>query len=347
MKNAVVIGAGIVGLHVAACLQDRGWSVLVLDAAPYLAEHTSGRNSGVIHSGVFYQSGSLKEKTCLEGNQLTYEWLQKLEVPYLASGKWVVPEPGQEGELLPFYERLLQMKIAGVQLFEKSEMQKQEPALCCSDAVLIPTTGVLDAAAYVKAMSHYVQERGADVVLQCKVKSFSGNSLETTRGPIEYDLCVNSAGLNADEMAEMAGLSGYTIRPCRGDYYILPDRPVKRPVYHLPYQGAQGLGIHLTTTVDGSTLFGPNAFMIEKKDDYAHHSDRTAYEQALLHYLPGLDAGRLRPAYSGNRPKLFYRGQAMRDFVIQKQGDVIHLLGIESPGLTASPALARAVVDMI
>lgn len=343
----VIIGAGIVGLHVAQALCEKGHEVFVLDQDPTLAEQTSGRNSGVIHSGIFYQPGSLKERTCLEGNRLTYEWLERLKVPHRRSGKWIVPEEGQGPEIEPFFEKVRALPIPGPELVAREELSRREPALRPSLGVFIPSTGIVDAGAYVKALALTLEERGASVVLNCRVTGVSDDRVETTRGEIPFDLCINSAGLEADRIAAMAGLTGYEVRPCRGDYYVLNRHPVSRPVYHLPYRGAPGLGVHLTPTLDDQTLIGPNAFFIDKKSDYAHHSPPGAFEKAVRYYLPGFGPFHLTEGWSGNRPKLFRNGQPAEDFVIERKGRWVHLLGIESPGLTAAPALAREVVQGI
>lgn len=343
----VVIGAGIVGLHVAHALHQRGDEVFVLDQAPHLAEHTSGRNSGVIHSGIFYRPGSFKEKVCIEGNRFTYEWLERLRVPHRRTGKWVVPEQGQEGDLGPFYEKISRLPIERPERVSAAELKKREPSLRESEAIFVPSTGIVDAAAYVNQLATYVQELGAQLVLNCQVRGINKGRLETNRGEIEFDLAVNSAGLYADEIARMAGLTGYEIRPCRGDYYLLNQQPVPRPVYHLPYRGAAGLGIHLTPTLDGQTLLGPNAFFIGEKTDYRHASPPTPFEEGVRFYLPGLTAFRIQEGYSGNRPKLYKDNEPLGEFLIEARENWVHLLGIESPGLTSAPALALEVSRLI
>ena len=343
----IVIGAGIVGLHVAHALREKGHEVFVLEQSPYLGDHTSGRNSGVIHAGIFYSHGSFKEKICIEGNRLTYEWLRRLDVSHRPCGKWIVPEPGQEGDLEPFFERVRKLPIATPQWKKVEEVQREEPNLRPSPAVLIPSTGILDAAAYVNAMASFLEGEGGQVIRNCHVMGVQGQELETTRGPIAFDLAINSAGLFADELAVSSGLVGDEVKPCRGDYYIVAKKLLSRPVYHLPYQGAHGLGVHLTPTVDDQLLAGPNAFFIERKDDYEHRSSPEAYQRAVDYFLPEVGPVTLQPAYSGNRPKLFKEGKALPEFEIVKKGAWIHLLGIESPGLTGAPALARHVMGLI
>jgi L-2-hydroxyglutarate oxidase LhgO len=343
----VIIGAGIVGLHVARAFHDQGHEVFVLDKEPFLGEHTSSRNSGVIHSGIFYQTGSFKERVCIEGNRLTYEWLDQLKVPYFSCGKWVVPEEGQEDQLELFFEKICKLPIPSPELKSADQISQEEPNLRSTRGIFIPSTGILDAASYVKALATYLENQGVTIVLNCEVLEVSERFLKTTRGDIAFDLAVNSAGLFSDSLAKMAGLEGYEIRPCRGDYYILNKNLIRRPVYHLPYKGAQGLGVHLTPTVDGQVLLGPNAFFIDKKEDYHLKSDPESFQRSLAFYLPSCTNGHLSPAYSGNRPKLFFQGKQLTEFTIIKKENWIHLLGIESPGLTAAPALANYAVGLI
>lgn len=342
-----IIGAGIVGLHIANAFRDKGHEVYVLDREPYLAEHTSGRNSGVIHAGIFYPPGSLRERFCIEGNRFTYEWVKKLGVKHIPCGKWVLPEPGQEPDLEPFFDKIRTLPIPEPRLYGTDDVARLEPALRKTRALLIPSTGLIDAAGYVKALSRYIEDKGVTVALNCKVTAIKNGSLETERGEIPFDLAINCAGLFCDDIAKMAGMSGIQIRPCRGDYYVMNSCPVKRPAYHLPYKNTHGLGVHLTPTFDNQLLLGPNAFFIDEKTDYQHCSTIEEYARSVSYYLPRITTPKLQPAYSGNRPKLFVNGNPHPEFFVQKSNRWIHLLGIESPGLTAAPALAKHVVSLI
>lgn len=346
-QQTLIIGAGIVGLHIANALLDKGHEVFVLEKESYLAEHTSGRNSGVIHAGIFYQTGSFKEEICIAGNALTYEWVHKLNVPHRPTGKWVIPEPDQIGDMEAFYERVRQLPIPAPRLYDANAVSTEEPLLRKTPAVFIPSTGVLDASTYVKSMARYIESRGATIILNCHVTGIGPNKLETSRGEIEFDCAINCAGLCADEIAKMTGVTEYEIRPCRGDYYLINAAPLTRPVYHLPHRGGLGLGVHLTPTFDNQTLLGPNAYFIDRKDDYHHASTKDAYEAALAHDLPDYKHPPLQVAYSGNRPKLYHNGQAQPEFVFFKRDNWIHVLGIESPGLTAAPALAKYVTQLM
>jgi glycerol-3-phosphate dehydrogenase len=183
----------------------------------------------------------------------------------------------------------------------------------------------------------------------------------TTRGPIPYDLAVNCAGLWCDDVAKMTGITDYTIRPCRGDYYAVNKKLFDRPIYHLPLKESHGLGLHVTPTMDGQTLIGPNDFFIEDKWDYKHKSNEKDFADSLNYYLKFVTSpnggevdsrrltgeGGLMVSQSGNRPKLFKNGQPVNDFTFIKNKNWIHCLGIESPGLTAAPAVGRWVLAQI
>lgn len=344
--NIVIIGGGIVGLHLAAAFADKG-DVYLLEKEDFLGHHTSGRNSGVIHAGIFYKTGSFKEAICIEGNAKTYEWARKLDVPHLTCGKWVVPEDGQEDDLEPFYDKLCALPIPKPRIVEPAELKTIEPLLRPSRAILVPSTGMIDASSYIRAMARYVEQLGVMIINPCKITGINGQELETDRGPIPFDLAINSAGLQADEIATMAGTPGYTIKPCRGDYYCIPKAPISKPVYHLPYKNAHGLGVHLTVSVDGDLLIGPNAYFIEEKEDYRHSSDIKDYLHSVDYFLPNWKYPTPLISYAGNRPKLYKDGVALPEFTFVKNGAWIHLLGIESPGLTSAPAIARHVLSMI
>lgn len=347
MKTAVIIGAGIIGLHFAHALRTKGYEVYLLERDDTLGEQCSGRNSGVIHAGIFYPSGSLKEQSCLEGNRLSYEWLERLKVPHRRCGKWLVPESGQESQLGAFYERLRGLPLQGIRFCRGAEVAAEEPRLRPTEAISVASTGILDAGTYLKNLSIFLEEEGVQVLTHCEVRGVDGHTLRTSRGEMPFDLAVNAAGLFSDEVAAWAGVSGYEIRPCRGDYFIAPHCPLSRPVYHLPYAGEPGLGVHLTPTLDDQLLIGPNAFFIDAKLDYKHRSSEADFLKALAYYLPGQDFPSLHPDYSGNRPKLYHSGKAVDDFTIVQEGGWIHLLGIESPGLTAAPALAQYVMNLL
>lgn len=347
-QKVIIVGAGIVGLHMAQVFHEKGAEVFVLEQEPYLAAHTSGRNTGVIHAGIFYKPNSLKEKLCIEGNSLTYEWLRRLNVPHKNCGKWIIPKTGEEKDLDPFIKKTNELPIPKPQVFKPRDLKLKEPNLrSTSIGILIPSTGILDAASYIKNLALFLETKGIPLILNCQVQETKNNRVMTTRGEMYFDLALNCAGLFSDELAQKTGLSDYQIKPCRGDYYVWNDTPISKPVYQLPNVISHGLGVHLTPTLDHQTLLGPNSFFIENKIDYVHHSNSDLYESFLKQVLSQTDLPKIIPGYSGNRPKLFYKNEPVTEFTLIKNKNWIHVLGIESPGLTAAPALARHVLALL
>lgn len=343
----IIVGAGVVGLHIGiACIQ-KGHTVFILEQEKFLAEHTSGRNSGVIHAGIFYKTGSLKERFCVRGNRLSYEWIKKLGVAYENHGKILPYSNAQRHLVEPFVERISKLDIPTPQLLSASETKKLEPEFKAYESIFIPSTGIVDAALYVKKLAQYFELQGGQIIMPCTLTAIDATQLKTDRGEIDFDLAINSAGLFADEVAHMTGFNDYSIRPCRGDYYLLNKKIMTRPIYHLPDPNALGLGVHFTPTIDGATLLGPNAFFIDSKKDYAHHSNVEEFQNALALDFPQFAGASLQAAYSGNRPKLFRGETAVTEFTIEKRHNWIHLLGIESPGLTSAPAIAEHVLNLI
>ncbi len=230
-KRVAIIGGGIVGLHISIAFKMKGWDVYVIEKEPFVGHHTSTRNSGVIHAGLYYEEGSLKEQFCINGNPHTFEWLKILNVDFKATGKWIIPGLNQDqADLLAFYERIKKLPIQGLRYIDPDQLQLEEPSLKRTPALFVPTTGVMDAAGYVKALARFAENEGVNLLTSCDLKEVSDSLISTSRGPLEADLYINSAGLWAAQMAKMAGLADYEIRPCRGDYYLIAKSPIAKPV---------------------------------------------------------------------------------------------------------------------
>lgn len=339
----VIIGSGIVALHLARLILKKNHEVFVLEKESFFAEHSSGRNSGVVHAGIFYQQNSLKEQLCLRGNSLTYEILENLNLPFQKEGKLVTFSEHQMEE-----QNLFENKLNTLQIPFKT-LKSVDPLLenlNVHSAVHIQTTGIVDAASYVNAMVRSCEDDGVQILKNCEVTDFDDQKIYSTRGEIEYDFLFNSAGLWADHWAQKDGLN-YEIRPCRGDYYLINQVLHPLPIYPFPDPNAPGLGVHLTPNFDHQTLIGPNAFFIEEKANYAHLSQENEFIEGTKALVKKSDLLKLQIAYSGNRPKLYKKNQAVYDFTIEKVNNRVHLLGIESPGLTAAPALAEYCLQLI
>lgn len=347
--TVVVIGGGIVGVHIAYIFANSGDEVFLLEKEKSLGEHTSTRNSGVIHSGIYYQKDSFKAKLCIRGRHLTYEFLRKYNIPYKKCGKIIVALSENEISALEELKRRGDENgVENLRIIEEKEVRKIEPRVRCLAAIHSPETGILDMAGYMRGIERILKEKEVNIVKQCKVNSIDDhNRLITSRGEIEADIIVNSAGLHSDSIAKMCGVDRYEIKPIKGDYYNTTEQIVKCLVYPLP-DSPLSLGIHLTKTLGDETLIGPSAVSCLDKEDYTIRTPKEEFEKGGLAIVPDLNVRRIYPGYSGNRPKVYYKGELQLDFIIKKQKNGrIHLLGIESPGLTAAPAIAEFVLKMV
>jgi L-2-hydroxyglutarate oxidase LhgO len=347
--EVAVIGGGIVGCHLAYRLATEGKGVFLLEKEKALGEHTSTRNSGVVHGGIYYPHDSLKARWCVRGRHLTYEFLQNHGIPYKKCGKIIVALMDAELKALKELKRRGDENgVENLRLIDGAEVRKMEPRVRCLAALHSPETGILDMGGYLRTVEKILTALGVTIVKRCEVVSVDDqNTLKTTRGEMGAEVIINAAGLHSDAIARMCGLEGYEILPHKGDYYNTTEEVIRGLVYPVP-DSPHSLGIHLTRTLGEETLIGPSAVPVADKEDYEIRTSREVFEKGALAMIPDFNIHRIYPAYSGNRPKLYSQGKLQTDFVIreQEQGR-IHLLGIESPGLTAAPAIAEYVAEMI
>ncbi|MBI2344317.1 MAG: FAD-dependent oxidoreductase [Deltaproteobacteria bacterium] len=363
-----IIGGGVIGLHVAiAVAEDMPGhpDIVVCDQAPFLGDHTSGRNSQVIHAGFAYPIGSLKARLCVEGNPLSYEWLLRLGVTHHRCGKWVVAFHDEE---LPALAKVLEIGeacgAAGLREVSAADVAAAEPA--ChrfAGAVFSGTSGMMDAAGYLRALERYLTaQENCHLLYPCAVTAIDPvrHVVETTRGAMEYSLLINCAGLWADDIYAMTGgTRRLRIKPFKGEYYIWKDGRVASMIYPVPRRYLPGrehdkrlvssMGVHLHRDTGGQLFVGPTQIELDwdQKTDYAVTTPREAFVEQASHYAPVMHPASFEMAYAGNRPKIYEDGKPLGDFLVFREGDChLHLLGIDSPGLTAAPAMARYVAQL-
>jgi len=360
--ECVVVGAGVVGLAVARALARAGREVVILEAEDAIGTHTSSRNSEVIHAGIYYPKGSLKARACVEGRRRLYEYCEAHGVPFRRCGKLIVATSAQqEKELLSIKARALENGVTDVVEIPAAEAMRLEPALRCVAALHSPSTGIIDSHALMLAYLGDAEAAGAMLGLRSPLEKvvIRGNAdFELRVGnsdPIRCSLLVNSAGFRAPSVARrIEGFPPGVIPPeyyAKGNYYSLAGRPpFSRLVYPVPEPG--GLGVHVTLDLAGQARFGPDVEWLPRFDprtDYAVDPKRAErFYAAIRRYWPALPDGALAPGYSGLRPKISGPQAPAADFVIQGPAEhgvpgLVHLFGIESPGLTASLALADDV----
>ncbi|WP_413203460.1 NAD(P)/FAD-dependent oxidoreductase [Rhodospirillum sp. A1_3_36] len=368
--DAVVIGAGVVGLAIARALALEGREVLILEAEEAFGTITSARNSEVIHAGVYYAEGSLKARLCVEGRDKLYGFCRSHGVTHMACGKLIVAtEEGGEAEISRLKAVQARAKAAGVDLawLDGPEALAMEPSLRCVAALYSPLTGIIDSHGYMLALLGDAEAHGAALALNTPVvggRAVDGGLEVVTGGADPMTLraktVVNAAGHGAQPLARaLAGLDAATIPPqyfCKGSYFSLSGRPpFERLIYPTP--GEASLGLHYTRDLGGRGRFGPDAEWIANDTAKPPHFDYTVnpegalgFVEAIQRYWPDLTADRLSPDYSGMRPKIQAPGETAKDFCFQTDKETgvngyFALYGIESPGLTSSLAIANLVAE--
>jgi L-2-hydroxyglutarate oxidase LhgO len=360
--DTVVIGAGVVGLAVARAFALAGREVVVLEKESTIGTGTSSRNSEVVHAGIYYPPGSLKARLCVAGRLALYPYLAERGIPHRRCGKLIVAtDAGQIVGLEKLQAQARTNGVADLRMLEAREARALEPEISCVAALESPSTGIIDSHAFMLALRGEAEDHGAAIAFRSPL---TGGRVGP--GKIELEVggaapmhlmagtVVNSAGLFAQDVARaLAGFPVDLIPPtyyCKGNYFSLSGRsPFARLVYPAPESA--GLGVHLTLDLAGQARFGPDVEWIERLDYDVDPGRSRVFYDAIRRYWPGLKDGSLQPAYCGIRPKIQPQGEPSRDFVIQGPDEhgvpgLVNLFGIESPGLTASLAIADRVLGL-
>ena len=359
--DALVIGAGVVGLAVARTLALKGHYTLILEAEDAFGTGISARNSEVIHAGIYYDAGSLKARLCTAGRVQLYDYCARHGIAHRRCGKLIVATSQQQASQLAGIEAKARANGVVLQQLDQAEVHALEPQLSAVAALQSPETGILDVHAYMLALLGEAQQHGADIVYRSRVSRMvvqdDGVAVAINGGEPELlaRTVVNCAGLDAPVVAHLIeGLPAARVPRAfyaKGNYFQLEGRsPFSRLIYPIPEPG--GLGTHLTLDLAGRARFGPDVEWVERPGDYTVDPGRAAkFEQAVRSYWPALPADALLPAYAGIRPKITGPGEPGADFRIDlvANGDcrVVELFGIESPGITSSLAIAEHVSGLL
>jgi len=369
--QACVVGAGVVGLATALQLAKRGRDVLVLEAAETFGTGTSSRNSEVVHAGIYYPHSSVKAMACVEGRRALYRFADKHGVPYKRCGKLIVATSQTELDMLAdIQQKAYHNGVSGqdeaLRSLSLEEAREREPEVSCVGALLSPATGVVDSHAFMLALLGSAEHYGAGVSYRSRVVGGavlpSGRLLLQTQDEteLECDVLINTGGHCAPAIATTIGgiPDGLVPQPryAKGNYFgLLGPSPFHGLVYPVPQQA--GLGVHATVDLAGRCRFGPDVQWVDPAEDGSldHTVDPAraeAFYSEVRKYWPGLADGALVPDYAGIRPKIQAPLEPARDFVLLGPRDhgvngLVHMFGIESPGLTASLSLARLAVEML
>ena len=352
--DVVVIGAGVVGLAVAQALAAQGREVLVLEKQDAIGTETSSRNSEVIHAGIYYPTHSLKAELCVRGKKLLYEHCQKFHVPHERIGKIIVATSNEQLPVLREYQTQARANGVGeLPWLSKQEVLGLEPNVSCLAGILSPTSGIIDSHAYMLSLEGELEANGGMIAFLTDVEAIGNDDglyVSTSELRLAPRVLVNSAGLDAPELSRQLG-SEYRSYYAKGHYYSYSgNSPFQHLVY--PIAEAGGLGVHVTLDMAHQARFGPDVVWQDGHDYSFDESKRDQFIEAIRSYYPDLDEGKLQPGYTGIRPKLAPAGQSAFDFLVRGPNETgvdgyVELLGIESPGLTASLAIAERVVEAV
>jgi L-2-hydroxyglutarate oxidase LhgO len=362
--SATVIGAGVVGLAVGERLALDYRDVLLLERHESCGRETSSRNSEVIHAGIYYPTGFVKAALCLEGKRLLYEACAEWGVPHRRVGKMIVAGGDEDGqELHRLCTQAERNGVMDLHFLTPRKIRRLEPDVKAREALFSPSTGIVDSHRFMQALLSRLQTAGATVAFRSNVTAVrpdeDGFDVEINDGEYRFrtKALVNSAGLASDRLASMAGIdvdaAGYRLKYCKGSYFSASSAPhLKHLVYPAPDRGKEGLGIHATVDLAGRVRFGPDVEYVDRIDYTVDERRRDHFHEAVRRYLPGIPVEDLQPDMCGIRPKLQGPGEAYRDFVIREESDrglpgLVNLVGIESPGLTASLAIGRRVAALV
>jgi L-2-hydroxyglutarate oxidase LhgO len=365
MRNAdsadvLVVGAGVVGLSVARALALRGLEVIAIERHKRVGEETSSRNSGVIHSGIYYPTGSAKARLCVRGRELLYAYCAEKGIAHRRCGKVIVAQGEEVDKLRELAQRAQANGVIDLTWLDPAQVRELEPEVRCAAGLLSPSTGIVDVHEFMTALHGDLERANGSVVFDTELMraEVDGSRIRAElrsgqeRSRVECRWLINAAGLHSvDLLRRIAAFPAAKIPKrylAKGNYFdCLGSAPFRRLVYPMP--ATAGLGIHATLDLAGKVRFGPDVQWIDKIDYQVDPARCAQFYDAIRMYWPSLRHGALAPSYAGIRPKLAGPGEPAADFRIETPREhglsgLVNLLGIESPGLTASLAIGELIL---
>lgn len=361
--DAIVIGAGVVGLALARNLASAGLETIVLESELNFGQGTSSRNSEVIHGGLYYAHESLKARLCVDGRAMLYEYCDQKHIPFQKIGKWIVASSADQLEKLQkIYLQAQANGCSEVHYLTSQEIKSKEPQLKCLAALCSPETGIIDTHSLMMALLADFENAGGQIILKAPVQSVKimNGKIHVAIGgndpsSLETKYLINSAGLKAVPL--LSRFEGFPVacipQYCyaKGNYFsLLGKSPFSRLIYPIPE--VAGLGIHFTLDLNGAGKFGPDVEWTENENYVVDSTRKILFYEAIKSYWPDISLEQLQPAYAGIRPKLGTKENLHPDFLIQTEKDhqirgLVNLLGIESPGLTSCLSIADYVANKL
>ncbi len=368
-SDLTIIGAGVVGLAIAAKLSLKYSSVFVIEKHHLFGQETSSRNSEVIHAGIYYINGSLKAKLCVEGKKKLYDFCDKYEIPYRNCGKLIVATNAAEEPVLDdIKQKAINNGVDDLRFLNQKEIQELEPNIKATKALFSPSTGIIESHSFMKQLETFAVNNQAQMVYhtevtaiskiqggyQIQLKEVDGSTFSFTSKRI-----INAAGLESDLISNMLGMQDENLKInfCKGQYFKInspKNRLLNRLVYPVPDPNMEALGIHVTIDLSRGAKLGPDIKYLDNNEyDYKVDPDcQKVFYQSVKRFLPWLEMNDLSPEMAGIRAKTQKQGEPVTDFYIKEESDqgfagFVNLIGIESPGLTASLAIADYVENLL
>lgn len=362
--DAVIIGAGVVGLAIAYEISRTGKSVLIVEKEDGIGRGISSRNSEVIHAGIYYEKGSLKHQFCIKGKNKLYNYLKQYNVPFKNCGKLIVAtSESQVSNLNLLKQRGIDNGVNDLEIISEIDAKKLEPSLECTSAIWSPSTGIIDSHGFMASLEANILENGGTIAFNTEFLSSDYNSIihniKLNCGEIfevTADVLINSSGLNSSINGKKSTLCGIEQNLpetyfAKGNYFVFSgNNPFSHLIYPLPEPG--GLGVHLTIDLAGHGRFGPDVDWIEEIDFIPNEHRKQKFISEVSKYWPQIIHREIWVDYCGIRPKLSKQNEPAKDFMILGPKDfnnapIVQLLGIESPGLTSSLAIAEYVNNLL
>ena len=367
--NITIIGAGVVGLAIAEQLSAVNKDVFLVEKHPVFGQETSSRNSEVIHAGIYYPAGSLKSKLCVEGKRMLYDYCRQFDIGFKNCGKLIVATTPDEIPLIEGIKKTANINgVDDLTIIEKDQIAELEPAVFALKAIFSPSTGIIDSHGLMKRYEINTLNNGGQIAYGNEVtgirkihNGYQITVLDSDANTFDFStrILINSAGLTSDVVAGMAGISdeNLKIKFCKGEYFRLnppKNRLINRLVYPVPVHNLEGIGIHVTIDMGGGVKLGPDVTYLESNiyDYKVTPSKQEAFFRSAVKFLPFLEFADLSPEMAGIRPKIQKPGEPVKDFYIEEETKrgfpgFINLIGIESPGLTSSLAIAKYVSNLV
>jgi len=361
----VIIGAGAVGLAIGYELTLEKKEVLIIEKNEKFGQETSSRNSEVIHSGIYYPKNSLKTLLCIEGKSLLYDFCEKNNIPFKRCGKLIVAtEKDEIGDLLKLYENGKGNGVSDLRIIEKSDIKNFVNLLNGEIAIFSPSTGIFDTHKFMQKLEYFIKLNGGIIEYNCEVigleklnneyklivKDADGEIFE-----LKASVIINSAGLNSDKIAKMVGINNYRLYYSKGEYFKLSAKYKNLTdylIYPVVKKGFKSLGKHIVLDLQGNVKIGPNNFYVNEIDYSVEEGHIEEFYEGIKKFFSFIKKDELSPDTAGIRAKLQGPNDDFADFVIKEESakgvkNFINLIGIESPGLTSSLAIAKYVKNLL